>query len=70
MSCVPLARAAVPVSGEHEQADITLRGVGKRFQGPGREIEALRQIDLDIAPREFVCVLGPSGCGKSTLLRV
>lgn len=27
-------------------------------------------IDLDIAPGEFVCLLGPSGCGKSTLLNV
>ncbi|MGN6650410.1 ABC transporter ATP-binding protein [Trinickia sp.] len=29
---------------------------------------ALTQIDLDVAPGEFLCVLGPSGCGKSTLL--
>ncbi|QOZ56158.1 ABC transporter ATP-binding protein [Bradyrhizobium sp. CCBAU 53338] len=28
------------------------------------------QINLDIAPGEFVCLLGPSGCGKSTLLNV
>lgn len=31
---------------------------------------AIEDIDLDIAPGEFICVLGPSGCGKSTLLRV
>ncbi|OMQ23879.1 ABC transporter ATP-binding protein [Rhodococcus sp. D-1] len=28
----------------------------------------LRDIDLEIQPGEFVCLLGPSGCGKSTLL--
>jgi NitT/TauT family transport system ATP-binding protein len=33
-------------------------------------IPALLDIDLDVAEREFVCILGPSGCGKSTLLNI
>ena len=33
-----------------------------------RAHEALRDIDLDVKPGEFVVLLGPSGCGKSTLL--
>ncbi|NND84752.1 MAG: ABC transporter ATP-binding protein [Acidimicrobiia bacterium] len=32
--------------------------------------EALTDIDLTVAPGEFVTVVGPSGCGKSTLLRL
>lgn len=27
-------------------------------------------VDLEIAPREIVCLIGASGCGKSTLLRL
>jgi polar amino acid transport system ATP-binding protein len=33
------------------------------------QIEVLKHIDLDIYPREVVCVIGPSGSGKTTLLR-
>ena len=47
-------------------ADLSLRGVSKRFG----DVTAVADIDLEIAHREFVVVVGPSGCGKSTLLRV
>ncbi|MCU1670530.1 MAG: ATP-binding protein [Blastococcus sp.] len=32
-------------------------------------VEVLRGIDLEVAPREVMCVIGPSGSGKSTFLR-
>jgi ABC-type sugar transport system ATPase subunit len=41
-------------------------GVGKRYG----EVEALVDLDLDIAEGEFVSLLGPSGSGKSTSLNL
>ncbi|MGC9395139.1 MAG: ABC transporter ATP-binding protein [Anaerolineae bacterium] len=37
------------------------------YRFSGSERYALRDIDLDIAPGEFIVLTGPSGCGKSTL---
>jgi putative ABC transport system ATP-binding protein len=34
------------------------------------EVQALRGVDFDLFPREFVVLLGPSGSGKSTLLNI
>jgi putative ABC transport system ATP-binding protein len=33
-------------------------------------VQALRGVDFDLYPREFVVLLGPSGSGKSTLLNI
>ncbi|MBS1182182.1 MAG: nitrate/sulfonate/bicarbonate transporter ATPase [Proteobacteria bacterium] len=50
---------------------IRIDRVSKTFRlGDGRELTALTDIDLSIAPGEFVALLGPSGCGKSTILRL
>jgi ABC-2 type transport system ATP-binding protein len=45
---------------------IRARGLHKRFG----DVDALRDVDLDVAPGEIVTILGPNGAGKSTLLRI
>jgi multiple sugar transport system ATP-binding protein len=47
-------------------AEIVLRHVRKRFG----EIEAVRDLSLNVADGEFVVLLGPTGAGKTTTLRL
>jgi NitT/TauT family transport system ATP-binding protein len=48
---------------------VVCRNVSKVWaQGTRRAHIALRDVDLDVKPGEFIVLLGPSGCGKSTLL--
>jgi NitT/TauT family transport system ATP-binding protein len=53
-------------------ATIQLQGLTKSFPRPagGGRLPVLDDFNLEIADRDFVCLLGPSGCGKSTTLDV
>ena len=53
-----------------KQPLIRLAGVTKIFGRGSAAMHALRGINLNIAPGEFVAVMGPSGSGKSTCMNI
>jgi putative ABC transport system ATP-binding protein len=55
---------------ERPDAVIRVRGIRKTYESEGMPVRALRGVDFEMAPGEFVAVMGPSGCGKSTLLNL
>ncbi len=48
-------------------ASVRLNNVTKVFDN---KVVAVRNVNVDIADKEFVVLVGPSGCGKSTTLRM
>ncbi len=57
-------------SNEATRAVFEARGLTKVYQMGEVQVQALRGVDLELWPGEFVVMLGPSGSGKSTLLNI
>ena len=51
---------------ESAEPILRLRGIGRRFGG----LDAVRDLDLEVRPRERRAILGPNGAGKTTLFNL
>jgi len=50
-------------------AGIVIEGLSKRYGSGDTAVDALKNINMQVAPGEVVGLIGPSGSGKSTLLK-
>ena len=50
---------------------VSVRNLSKTYPGRNRnQIAVFNNLDLDIHPEEFICIVGPSGCGKTTFIKI
>src|ERR687884_335886 len=62
----PRVAARASTAGTESAPAVAVRGLVKRYA----EVEAVRGIDLDVAPGETFGFLGPNGAGKSTTIKI
>ncbi|MCE7948053.1 MAG: sn-glycerol-3-phosphate ABC transporter ATP-binding protein UgpC [Chloroflexi bacterium CFX4] len=48
-------------------ASVSFRSVYKRYAG---DVVAVKDLNIEVADKEFLVLVGPSGCGKTTSLRM
>ncbi|UUZ60287.1 ABC transporter ATP-binding protein [Nocardioides sp. B-3] len=60
----------VPNTQRRVKPLLEINGICKTFRRGKRTVEALTEVDLQVADGEFLTIPGPSGCGKSTLLHI
>jgi putative ABC transport system ATP-binding protein len=67
---IPFVSTKSATSSPGETPIIHLHNVNKYYKTAAGDFQALKDLDLDINPAEFVSVIGKSGSGKSTLLNM
>ena len=65
----PAAQSPAAQSPAAQAAGIRIEGLRKRYGSGDTAVDALKHVDMTVAPGEVVGLIGPSGSGKSTLLK-
>lgn len=52
------------------RGEVSIRDLSKSFTLNGRDLNVLRNVNLDVASGQCVAIVGASGSGKTTLLRI
>src|ERR1700757_416186 len=59
-----------PTDAAPKRRVVDAQNISLTFETADGRVDALSNVDLQIAEGEFVSFIGPSGCGKTTMLRV
>lgn len=54
---------------ENNTPILEVKGLTKQYDDEAGNAVILKDLNLSIDKKEFLCILGPSGCGKTTFLR-
>jgi ABC-2 type transport system ATP-binding protein len=49
---------------------VEAQGLRKTYRTGGKEVQALRGVNLEVEQGKVVCLLGPNGAGKTTLVKI
>jgi putative ABC transport system ATP-binding protein len=66
---IPPKPLVVKMGFETKEKGVRIEGVRKRYGQGNTVVEALKGVDMHVAPGEVLGLIGPSGSGKSTLLK-
>jgi len=69
-ACPEYDQVSVPLASFHAPAVVTAANLSKRYGQGDAQVEALRDVSLEIEEGRLTAIMGPSGSGKSTLMHI